>query len=164
MSDQEPGRIELELQRLKPAKPPDEFLIRLADALSQPRATRAEWRAVTPISTPWWRLLRWLAPAAVAAVLAAGLWLQQPSSGKHPLAQNLITVPKKTVLKADKVEIDRQLLGAFDAVTSLPSGEPVRFRCRQWMDQVVLRDSSRGVVVERRAPRLEVVPVGFDTY
>jgi hypothetical protein len=67
-------------------------------------------------------------------------------------------------LKADDVQIDEQLVSTFDAVAPLPSGEPVRFRCRQWLDEVVLRDSKRGVEVTRRVPRVEVVPVSFETY
>jgi len=67
-------------------------------------------------------------------------------------------------LKADNVQIDQELLSAFDTVARLPSGEPVRFRCRTWMDQVVLTDKQRGVVIEQRTPRIEVVPVRFETY
>jgi hypothetical protein len=100
----------------------------------------------------------------IAAAVAAAVWLLRPTPPAAGVAQTLTAVPKKPTLKADRVEIDRQLVGAFDAVARLPSGEPIRFRCRQWMDQVVFRDSSRGVVVEKRSPRLEVVPVGFETY
>jgi hypothetical protein len=67
-------------------------------------------------------------------------------------------------MKADDVQIDQQLVSTFDAVAPLPSGEPVRFRCREWLDEVVLRDSKRGVEVARRVPRVEVVPVSFETY
>jgi hypothetical protein len=56
------------------------------------------------------------------------------------------------------------LVAAFDAVARLPDGQPVRFRCREWSDGVVLRDSARGIVIEQRMPRLEVVPVSFETY
>jgi hypothetical protein len=62
------------------------------------------------------------------------------------------------------VQIDQALVWSFDAVARLPSGEPIRFRCREWMDQVVLSDRDRGVVFEQRAPRVEVVPVRFETY
>jgi len=56
------------------------------------------------------------------------------------------------------------LVATFDAVGQLPDGEPIRLRCRQWRDEVILRDSARGVVIERQSPRLEVVPVKFETY
>ena len=67
------------------------------------------------------------------------------------------------LLKADKVEIDRQLVADFDAVGKLPSGEPVRFRCQQWMEKVWLRDTAKGVVIEQTTPRLEIVPIRFET-
>jgi len=68
------------------------------------------------------------------------------------------------MIKADDVEIDQRLVSSFDAVAQLPSGLPVRFRCREWADEVVLRDTARGIVIEQRAPRLEVVPVSFEMY
>jgi hypothetical protein len=55
-------------------------------------------------------------------------------------------------------------MSSFDAVARLPGGEPVRFRCENWMDQVVLSDKSRGLVVENRKPRVEVVAMGYETY
>jgi hypothetical protein len=70
----------------------------------------------------------------------------------------------EAALKADEVEIDQQLIVAFDAVARLPGGQPIRFRCREWADEVVLTDSAHGVVIEQRTPRLEVVPVSFETY
>ena len=76
----------------------------------------------------------------------------------------LRTAPAQTTLKADTVEIAREWVGSFDAVARMPGGEPVRFRCREWTDAVVWRDSAHGIVVEQRTPRLEVVPVSFDTY
>jgi hypothetical protein len=74
------------------------------------------------------------------------------------------TARVEPTLKADEVVIDRKLLASFDTVANLPDGEPVRFRCREWVDAVTLRDSGRGVEVEQRTPRLEVVPVSFETY
>ena len=56
------------------------------------------------------------------------------------------------------------MVALFDAVAQLPNGQPVRFRCREWADEVVLRDPARGIVIERRTPRLEVVPIRFETY
>jgi hypothetical protein len=84
----------------------------------------------------------------------------------HPITQHgrPLAVTVTPPLKADSVQIDEQLVGAFDAVGRLPNGEPVRFHCREWMDNVVLRDKTRGVVIEQRTPRVEVVPVRFETY
>jgi hypothetical protein len=62
------------------------------------------------------------------------------------------------------VEIDRQLLAQFEAVGRLPDGRPVRFRCSQWMDDLLVRDSADGLILKRTAPRLEIVPIGFETY
>jgi hypothetical protein len=89
--------------------------------------------------------------------LALILWQANLPSGRETAAPG-------SPLKADDVQIDEQLVSTFDAVAPLPSGEPVRFRCRQWLDEVVLRDSKRGVEVTRRVPRVEVVPVSFETY
>ena len=68
------------------------------------------------------------------------------------------------MVRADNVEIDRQLVATFDTVAQLPDGEPVRFRCSEWLDDVVLRDSARGILIEHRMPHLEIVPVGFEVY
>jgi hypothetical protein len=68
------------------------------------------------------------------------------------------------LIKADNLEIDRQLIADFDAVGQLPNGDPVRFRCQQWLDKVWLRDSVAGLVIERTVPRLEIIPVHMETY
>jgi hypothetical protein len=102
-------------------------------------------------------VLRWLAPAVAVVVVGAIIWRANLPAGRGP---ETISTP----IKADDVRIDQQLVSTFDAVAPLPSGEPVRFRCREWMDEVVLRDSRRGVEVTRRVPRVEVVPVRFETY
>jgi hypothetical protein len=164
MNDDAPELIEAELHRLNPVRPPEAFMARLAAARPAPRAQR-EGR-----SQPWaqfdsWRwLLRWLAPvtAAVAVVAALLVW-RWPGADRTPAALPK-EVAAKSALRANAVEFDRELVASFDAVARLPSGEPVRFRCREWTDGVVLRDAARGVVIERRTPRLEVVPVSFETY
>jgi hypothetical protein len=155
--------FERELEGLRPAKPPEEFLARLAKAL--PDGPPAQRRApeLKHHWIPWRFLLRWLAPAAaVVAIIALLSWRDELRS-PHPVARGPnLTTPK--LLKADNVEIDQRLVAAFDAVARLPDGEPVRFRCREWTDQVVLRDSARGITIERRTPRLEVIPVSLETY
>jgi len=153
MNDPELERFEADLQRLLPARPPEDFLKRLKTARlvysPEPRskANRFPGFAISP----W--LLRWLIPAT--AMLTIGLLVWRASL---PVAK------AASAIKADNVQIDRELLSAFDTVAQLPSGEPVRFRCRTWMDQVVLTDKQRGVVIEQRTPRIEVVPIGFETY
>jgi hypothetical protein len=114
---------------------------------------------------PFWPLLlRWLAPAAAVAALAVTLRVWLPSRHANRQPGNQLSVAAQPTIKADAVEIDQQLVAAFDAVARLPGGQPIRFRCREWSDEVVLRDSARGIVIEQRMPRLEVVPVSFETY
>ena len=178
MNDNECERFEAQLRRVSPAPPPAELLERLT---SKTTILVAERQARTALATPpaqsagtavtetvgasepaaWASglrlVLRWLVPAT--AVMAAGaiLWRASLPVGRAPEAAG-------APMRADHVRIDQQLVSTFDAVAQLPSGEPVRFRCREWIDEVVLRDSRRGVEVARRVPRVEVVPVRFETY
>jgi hypothetical protein len=170
--------LEAELGRARPARPPAEFLQRLASevpgqVLERRTRCRCEAQGHTPhptsdsnrstlavprSPTAWLPLLlRWLVPATAAVALCLVVW-----QANHPNTPGRGTA--LTRLKADDVEIDQQLVSTFDTVAPLESGEPVRFRCRQWVDEMVLRDSKQGVEVTRRVPRLEVVPVRFETY
>jgi hypothetical protein len=163
MNELGPDFFETELRKLRPARPPQQLLDRLDD-LIQPRSSStpkprlfSTFRAVL-----FQGLWRWLLPAAGAAVLLAILiTLRHSIAPVTNVQQSLVSKPS---LKADQVEINRQLVATFDAVSRLPTGEPVRFRCSQWLDDVVLRDSVRGVSIEQRSPRLEVVPVSFEIY
>ncbi len=161
MNEQDNEWFEAELRRLKPAPLPDEFQSRLESALPQPplpEAVRQRPRVAPPA---WWLWLRWLAPASVAGLV---LLLVLAHGNRSKLGSSPIAAAESPPMKADQVEIDRKLLASFDAVASLPDGEPVRFRCREWVDAVTLRDSDRGVEITHRTPRLEVVPVSFETY
>jgi hypothetical protein len=156
MNERDDELFEAELHKLAPARPPVELMAKLAAAIPQ--------RSTFNPQPAWWQLFRWLIPTAAAAVLVGALvWRWAPAPAK-PLHVNPATASLKAAPKADEVEIDRQLVALFDAVAQLPSGQPVRFRCREWADEVVLRDPARGLVIERRTPRLEVVPVSFETY
>jgi len=165
MNEFEPELLEIELQRLKPAEPPEDFMGRLADALPSTTHSRhtprqedaSRWRTLRT-------LLRWLAPLTAAAVLLALFVVRHSgsSSGKSQ-GKNASRLASSTI-KADDVEIVQQLVATFDAVAHLPSGEPVRFRCSQWLDDVVLQDSTRGILIQHQVPRLEVEPVRFETY
>ena len=153
MNDSELERLEADLRRVVPARPPDDFLARLKaarpDCNSRPLAKPTRLPSLG--LRPW--LLRWLIPATAMMTVGLVVWrVSLPAAKAAP------------ALKADNVQIDQELLSAFDTVARLPSGEPVRFRCRTWMDQVVLTDKQRGVVIEQRTPRIEVVPVRFETY
>ncbi len=112
----------------------------------------------------WWLLFRWLAPAAAALVLVGALLWWLATTQEKPQQVKTATASLKAPPGADDIEIDRQLVALFDAVAQLPNGQPVRFRCREWTDEVVVRDPARGLVIESRTPRLEVIPVRFETY
>lgn len=173
MSEGELERFEAELGRLAPAKPPAELVARLAGAAREPRGALASARvsvgngkiAGEGAGGPgwgWW--LRWLAPAAAAAVVVLTL-VRWPSSGPRSESPRTPDAAEGVpVVKADDIEFDQRLIASFDEVAELPGGEPVRFRCREWEDAVVLRDSARGIVIERRVPRVEAVPVRFEIY
>jgi len=107
-------------------------------------------------------LWRWLVPAAALAVTLGAVWQVSltPGTGRRGAVQ----AASSPNLKADDVQIDQELVSTFDTVTPLPNGEPVRLRCREWMDHMVFQDSARGVTIERRTPRLEVVSVKFESY
>jgi hypothetical protein len=105
--------------------------------------------------------LRWVM-AATPVVVAAILFFRMASRpGGDPRKSSPTGSPTS---KPNAVQVDHALVSSFDAVAELPDGEPVRFRCRKWMDDVVMRDPSSGVVIEHSSPRLEVVPVRFETY
>ncbi len=164
MNDHKQELFEAELRRMAPARPPTDFMARLV-AAGPPDKIRHQAQPPVVSGLRAWSLLRlrWLVPAAAVVIVAAlGVW----QVGLWPARLSWQTRPASAApaLKADAVRIDRELISAFDAVARLPSGEPVRFRCSQWMDQVVLSNKERGIVIEQRTPRVEVVPVRFETY
>lgn len=161
MNERENDLFEAELRRLEPSRLPDDFQSRLHPA--PPMLSREfEMRPRAQVGRLDWSLwLRWLAPVTAVAVALLVL-VSQWNRGRNSAPPT--TAAAAPTLKADQVEIDRQLLGSFDAVANMPDGEPVRFRVHQWMDAITLRDSVRGVEVVQRTPRIEVVPVSFATY
>ena len=155
MKDREPELMEVELRRLKPATPPSELIERMLAAVPAPCSPRLETRAGAPRSTEWWLpWLRWLAPVSAIGLVAFVSIRQIPLALNHPV----------TGINADAVQISHKLVSAYDAVGELPGGEAVRFRVREWNDSTVMHDSARGLVVEQSKPRLEVIPVAFETY
>lgn len=155
MNGSDPDLMAVELQRLKPARPPAELIDRLLAALPatplpqpQPR-----WRATR--NSQWWLpWLRWLAPVSAVGLVTLLSLRQVPLALNHPGAG----------MNADAVQIQHKLVSSYDAVGELPGGEPVRFRVREWADSTVMHDSARGLVVEQSKPRFEVTPVEFETY
>ena len=156
MNDMELEHLEAELRRVMPARPPEDFMARLKAAQPAMPAVRTELpvrvRPSAGFDLSAW-LMRWLTPAMALVIGALVVWrVSLPSAKAAP------------ALQADNVQIDEQLVSAFDTVAPLPSGEPVRFRCRTWMDKVVLSDKARGVMIVQQTPRVEVIPVSFETY
>jgi hypothetical protein len=171
VNDHDLDLFEAELQGLKPARPPQDFATRLSRAVARedqrPKTedrANSEGRAASfslAIRQLRWHL-RWLAPATVMA-LAALVVLRSDLLGLRSAAPGIMAAPAPA-LKADDVKIDSTLVSSYDAVARLPDGEPVRFRCEEWMDEVRLEDSARGLVYSQRVPRVTVVPVRFETY
>ena len=162
MIESEQDRLERELRELAPAKLPDEFSERLSNAWNPGNPVPApRQRARASVDRLSW--LRWLAPAAAAVAAALAL----VAHSRHEMRGNRTpSTPsvEPAALNASDVEIDRRLVASFNAVATLPGGEPVQVQCREWMDQVVLRDAARGVAIQQRTPRFEIIPVRFETF
>ena len=154
MNEREHDQMERDLQRLKPAKSPQDFLDRMMAAIPVEPAPKPQGRVrESSWSGEWWLpWLRWLAPvSAVGLVVFVSVY-------QFPWAIH------EGGLKADEVQLNHKLVSSFDAVAELPTGEPVRFRVQEWSDESGFQDSARGLVVERSTPRMEVVPVAIETY
>jgi hypothetical protein len=162
MNDSNSEQFEAELQTLRLAKPPQRGLNRILSELPSLVALPA-LPATQSARRIWIGLLRFLVPAGAVTILLASWVVQdQNTSTQQPRPRHLVSSPH-SLLRADKIEIDRQLVADFDAVGKLPSGEPVRFRCQQWMEKVSLRDTAKGLVIEQTTPHLEIVPIRFET-
>jgi len=168
LTEHEQNEFETELRQIRPRELPEELHARLHDLDLSVTAPAIEARSSAPTSPPVLVfLLRWLLPTTALVLISVAIWhsnrpsATQPSSGESP---QVATVSEAPPLKPDNIEIGKELVSSFDAVATLPGGEPVRFRCQTWMDQVVMSDKSRGLFVENRAPRVVVVPVGFESY
>ena len=98
--------------------------------------------------------MRWLVPASAVGLVTFVSLRQIPWALNH----------KGAGMIADEVQLSQKLVSSYDAVGELPGGEPVRFRVREWTDSTVMHDSARGLVFEQNTPRLEVIPVEFETY
>jgi hypothetical protein len=163
VNEHELERYEAELRGAAPAPLPEHFMARLQAA--KPATEPARRTPIQPaVGKPRWPgWLRWLAPVMALAVALAGWLVFQgnftggSSVKKQPLAA-------ATGFKADNVQLDEELVSSFDVVALLPGGQPVRFRCRQWRDQLVVTDKNHGVEIQQSSPRVEVVPVRFETY
>jgi len=163
MSEFDPGQFEKELQTLRPAKPSPQLLEQIRVQLRAESKPASDPVRLARFPLRWNLAWRWLVPASALAAIAA-LVLFAQSAARRPETPQPRTALKQPTLKADKVEIDRQLVADFDTITETPGGRPMRFRCEQWLDRVRLRDSAAGLTIERTTPRVEIVPVRFETY
>jgi hypothetical protein len=165
VTGQEQQEFEAALRRTRPVKLPEELRSRLLAAAPPIKARSAPpWPALAVLG--WLRVLRLALPAA-AVVLIAAVVVWRSASPSKPKAINSTSnsgMVATTPLKADEVKIDQELVSSFDTIARLPGGEPVRFRCNQWLDEITLSNKAQGLVLQERAPRLEIVTVGFETY
>ena len=162
MSEFEQDPIEVELHKVTPAKLPDPLLNRLHDLrpVQPAESTPSPW----PARLNSWRtlLLRWLVPVGALAVLSL---IVVRFAANRDVASNRLKpqlTPSPAIL-ADKVQLNNELAAYFDVVAVLPGGEPVRFRCRQWNDELIITDK-RGLEIQQDQRRIEVIPVKFETY
>jgi len=157
---EELDKFETELRRLPPSELPPDLLARLRAAGTEPTPARRPTSSPQPGWMDWfagWRGLAWATPVALMCLI----WL----AWRPPVAPVAPVAPAAAPgIKVDAVQVDHSLTASFDAVAELPNGEPVRFRCRQWRDELVLHDQASGVSIRQSRPRVEVVPVRFETY
>jgi hypothetical protein len=159
-SPESPETFEQELRRLKPSAAPAEFVDRLKRS-GPPPANRSRTPAPVkaPSPSPWLALagwLRWAAPACAICLAAVLVWRGALNPGRPAAADQPI--------KADDVQVEETLVTSYDAVASLPDGRPMRFNVRHYVDEIRMRDHQSGVLIQKRAPRTEVVPVRYETY
>ena len=163
MTDHEQEKFEAQLRQLKPGKLPEELVARI-EATVSPSPKSPLTTAKQSVSL--FQVLRWLIPATAALVVIAAIVHRQQDSGEPGLANP--ESPESSVaaapLKQDSVQIGKEQESSFDAVATLPGGEPVRFRGQQWVNTVVVDDTKRGLLMQSRTPRVIVVPVGLETY
>jgi len=165
VTDHEQKQFETALRKTRLVKLPGELRSRLLAAAPPKKARSAPpWPALAVMG--WLRVLRLALPAAAAAVLVGlvvwrGALRSKPAKISSKGHTGIVAI---SPLKADDVQIDQELVSSFDTLARLPGGEPVRFRCNQWVDQITLSNKAQGLVLQERTPRLEVVPVRFETY
>ena len=161
MTENELARFEAELKRAQPARLSEKFMAKLRAAKRGNGALDRESLQSEGVWRPGWSLWAWLSSAlaviAVGFIVVHGKLHRQLNSIQQPLAIDY-------GLKADDLQVNQELISSYEVVATLPTGEPVRFRCRKWEDQLVVKDKKRGVEIQQDSPRVEVVPVRFETY
>jgi len=161
VNEDEKERFEAELRRVAPASLPADLMARLRAPKTRPQPASQPKLAGNAGFVVWFMELRWLfaaTPVVIAAIVVT--WLEL-SPGDN---SDIFTPANLPGIKANDVRADHALVTSFEAVAELPGGEPVRFRCREWRDQVQMRDNSHGLTIEQSSLRVEVIPVRFETY
>lgn len=158
MTDDELQRFESELRRIGPAPVPESLLERLSDVTNLTQTAKRTGPRQVRARADWWFGLRWLmAGVPVALAMLVFILLESRPYMNGPANPTMVTKP-------EVVRVDHSLVSSFDAVVEVPGGGPVRFRCRKWVDDIKVKDQSGGWVITQSTPRVEVVPVRFETY
>jgi hypothetical protein len=169
MNEEEQQRFEEQLGRFPPARLPEQLMARILAAKpcvqSRPKIQSRQLAGLPD----WFRALRWLAPAAAAAVILVGVARHERTPAREALeprheSGDVAARGAAAPIRADDAEVDQKLESSYDVVAQLPSGVPIRFRVEKWRDEVVLQDTNRGLIVAQTMPRWEVAPVRFETY
>lgn len=160
MMDDEQERLEAGLRRTPPAAVPPELMERLrAAAMENQQDKQPAWQWTfqwRELFTSW----RGLALGSAVAAMILFTWVElRPTTGTSGRKSS-----GSPVTTADTVQVGHSLMASFDTVAQLPDGEPVRFHYREWQDDVVIHDKANGVVISQSTPRVELVPVRFETY
>jgi len=165
VTDREQQEFEAALRETRPVKLPEELRSRLLAAAPPKKARSAPpWPALAFLG--WMRVLRLALPAAAVVLIAAVLvWRNaSPRKSTPTTSKSKSGMIAAAPLKADDVKIEHDLVSSFDTLARLPGGEPVRFRCNQWVDEITFSNKAQGFVLQERTPRFEIVTVGFETY
>lgn len=157
---EEQDRLETALRQIRPAAPPAELLARLQAAKP---LTPVAPVAQSAVACQWTRLAmlwRGLIYGAPAAALLLLLWLAW-----YPANRTAGLLPVASARSnSNDVQVGHSLLASFDTIAQLPGGAPVRFRCREWQDHVTIHDPVHGMEVTETTPRVEIIPLRFETY
>jgi hypothetical protein len=163
MNDSELDAFEKELRLLRPSRPPGALTRQLLAAAPAPapgtRSTACHESGNSP-AWPFAQWFGWLAPTMAVLICGLFVWMSEQRVSKQGIPAHGMA----DRLRADDISVDQHLVSSFDAIAELPDGEPVRFQYREWRDTVNVRDLSRGVAIQRESPRIEVIPVRFETY
>jgi hypothetical protein len=161
MIQEEQDRLETAWRQIRPAAAPPELLARLHAArpvqpamVVPPSDAPSLWRQIRL----GWRALTLAAPTTAVLLLIWFAWA--PGLTTKPLIPGAITGNSAP----DNVQVGHSLVASFDTIARVPGGAPVRLRYREWQDNIVIHDRVHGMEITQTTPRIEVIPVRFETY